>query len=354
VWLLLVVVAGPRALPAQTWEPPAPGEDTWDWIQMTSGEWLKGELKSLRDTVVEFESDEFDLLTLDWDDIAVLRTSSVYSFRVENVGIFVGTAIMQDGILRIRGRDGTLTQHPQNRVLVVTAGAGRELEYWYAKATFGFVARSGNTDQADYTTNTRVRRRAPQSRILLTYIGNFGQISGETNVNNHNASGSFDINIRSGFYVTPIAANYFRDPFQNIEARTTVAPGVGYEILNRSKVEWDVAIAGGYQNTQFVSVQAGEDGREENFSLIPTTTLSLDITNDVELDVDYNVQIGLPDPKRSFHHANAVLSIDLLGDFLSLDTSLTWDRSESPTRDGEGNVPKRDDFRMSFGVGIEI
>jgi hypothetical protein len=352
---LLLLALGPTDYAAaQTWTPPVPGEDEWDWIQMTSSEWLKGDLKSLRDTVLEFDSDEFGLLTLDWSDIAFLRVASVYSFRIENVGVFTGTAIMQDGILRVRGFDGTVTEHPQNRVLVVATGGGREIDYWYAKATFGFVARSGNTDQADFNTNARIRRRSPKSRVLATYIGNMGKIGGETNINNHNATGSFDVNIRSGFFVTPLAVNYFRDPFQNIDTRITIAPGLGYEILNRGKMEWDVVLAGGYQNTRFGSVQPGEDSREENFSLIPGMTLSIDITSDIELDVDYNSQVGIPDPKRSFHHANAVLGIDVLGDLLSLDMAVTWDRTESPKRDAGGNTPNRDDFRMSFGIGVEL
>ena len=32
---------------SQPWEPPPPPADEFDWIQLTSGEWLKGELKVL-------------------------------------------------------------------------------------------------------------------------------------------------------------------------------------------------------------------------------------------------------------------------------------------------------------------
>ncbi|NRA39975.1 MAG: hypothetical protein HRU15_17665 [Planctomycetes bacterium] len=41
---------------------------TYDWVRMKSGEWLKGELKSFRDDVIEFESDEFGDQVLDLAD----------------------------------------------------------------------------------------------------------------------------------------------------------------------------------------------------------------------------------------------------------------------------------------------
>jgi hypothetical protein len=39
---------------------------------------------------------------------------------------------------------------------------------------------------------------------------------------------------------------------------------------------------------------------------------------------------------------------------LTLDTSVTWDRVENPTRDSEGNLPKRDDLRLYFGIGLDL
>ena len=37
------------------WQPPAPPPDEFDWIQLTSEEWLKGELKVLYEEKLEFD-----------------------------------------------------------------------------------------------------------------------------------------------------------------------------------------------------------------------------------------------------------------------------------------------------------
>ena len=49
------------------WEPPPPTPEKFDWIQLKSDEWLKGESIAMYDRELEFDSDEMDRQTFDWD-----------------------------------------------------------------------------------------------------------------------------------------------------------------------------------------------------------------------------------------------------------------------------------------------
>lgn len=40
------------------------------WVQLKSGEWLKGEITRMFDDKLYFDSDEFDNVSLDWGDVA--------------------------------------------------------------------------------------------------------------------------------------------------------------------------------------------------------------------------------------------------------------------------------------------
>ena len=54
------------ALAADEWRPPPPtGNDGFDWIQLKSGEWLRGRLKYIQNRKVEFVSDELGRLPED-------------------------------------------------------------------------------------------------------------------------------------------------------------------------------------------------------------------------------------------------------------------------------------------------
>ena len=59
------------ALPDLSWVPP---QDSFDWIQLKSGEWLKGRLKAMQERKLEFDSDELNDLTFDWKDIRQVRS----------------------------------------------------------------------------------------------------------------------------------------------------------------------------------------------------------------------------------------------------------------------------------------
>lgn len=77
------------------WGPPSALPEKFDWIQLTSGEWLKGDLKVLYDKKLEFDSDELDLLELDWEDVKQVRGHKLHSVRFE------GPPVVVVGILKI-------------------------------------------------------------------------------------------------------------------------------------------------------------------------------------------------------------------------------------------------------------
>ncbi|MEC4724743.1 hypothetical protein HWQ46_04170 [Shewanella sp. D64] len=70
--------AAQQIVPAQLY-PPA--DASYDWIQLTSFELLKGEIKNLYDDKLEFKSDELDTLYIDWEDIKVLQSTAKYWHR---------------------------------------------------------------------------------------------------------------------------------------------------------------------------------------------------------------------------------------------------------------------------------
>ena len=71
--ILSVLIAAPPHVLAEggkpVWTPDGSRPIGFDWIQLTNGEWLKGDLKVLYNDSLEFDSDELDLLTFDWEDV---------------------------------------------------------------------------------------------------------------------------------------------------------------------------------------------------------------------------------------------------------------------------------------------
>jgi hypothetical protein len=68
----------------------------------------------------------------------------------------------------------------------------------------------------------------------------------------------------------------------------------------------------------------------------------------------YEAQVAVPDVENAFHHAALVYSVSIWDDLLDLILAIQYVRTETPTRDSEGNLPGRDDLRTSVGVGFSF
>jgi putative salt-induced outer membrane protein YdiY len=312
--------------------PPELGAKGMDWVKLTSGEWLAGEIKGMRDVELEFDSDKLELLKLDWSDVAGLSSTAVRTYRFDQLGVFTGTAAMQDSLVAVRTADGEVRSFPRESLLLIIEGKGSEWDYWSAEASLGLVLRSGNTDQQDFNAHAHVRRQTPTLRSDF----------------------SLDRLITKGFFITLGSVNWVRDPFANIDSRTTIGAGVGYDIYRLPHFEWGVGVNAGYQATRYVSVLETEDDSDDTFALIPSTRMEWDITSDVELDASYTAQIAMPETQNAFHHAETSLSVDVWGDILDLNLALIFDRIETPRTNEDGVTPERNDFRTSFGLGVSL
>ena len=346
------LVVYPALAQETEWRAPAPDTGTWDWLMLTSGEWIGGEIDLMRDDKLFFDSDELDDLEIDWTDIAEIRSPRILTYTFLKGGVVTGTSIMKDGIIKVDTGSG-IREFKRTDLLSILVGKPREINFWVLRTTAGIIVRSGNTEQADMSTAILLRRDATRTRFNFDYTGNVGTVQKERTVNNHRVTTNYSIYMSRRLFITAAAMDAYNDRFQNTDYRITFGAGVGYYLWRTPDFDWFLQLGGGYQTIQFVSVQPGEDQNTQSASVIPGLAVEWDITGDIDLDFNYSAQIGVPDPKNSFQHAFALFSIELT-DHLDFDTTFQWDHTETPVADAEGNVPKRDDYRLSVGLGIDI
>jgi len=338
---------------APPWQPPAPSSTERDWIRLTSGEWLMGDIKGMRDEDFEFDSEELDMQTLDWDDIVEVRSARILTYRFDGYPAVSGTMQLREDVVAVMVK-GAVKEYPKGDLIVIIEGEQREWNYWSAKMTFGLVARSGNTDQSDVNTFINIRRRSPRLRFDNRYNGNFGKVDGNQNINNHSLTSTLDALLTAGFYVTPATVNLLSDEFQNIDVRFTLGAGVGYVIMRDGDVTWTVGVGVGYLSTGYVSVEPGQELTEKSGVFIPSSDVEWEITGDIDFEVVYNSQVSFSGAQNTFHHAQARITIDVWGDLLDLDWSFTWDHVQNPTTNSDGVTPQKNDYRTSVGIGVEI
>lgn len=336
-----------------TWRPPEPPtEPTKDWIRLKSDEWLRGEINSLYRHTLEFESDELDSLSLDWDDIKEVRTNRPFSILRADRTTFTGIVNVIGDRVIIRNEAGEYHTTRANITRLVP-GSLHERDHWAAKVSLGATLRSGNTDQLDASSRITLVRRTANSRLDFSFVGAYSEVNDETTADNEKFDGKHDVFIGPRLFITTLSLELFRDPFQNIDLRVVPSTGVGFLVADSNELEWDVNAGFGYRYTRFSSVDDTGDDSDGNANLLFGTSFDSDLTKKLELSFDYDVQMSLEDTQDTNQTTTMILSFDLWKD-LDFDLTFVWSRVGLPQRDSDGVLPQKDDFRLSVGLGWEF
>jgi len=335
------------------WRPPELGLGEWDWIRLTSDEWLKGEIIVLRSDSLQFDSDKLNKLTIKWKDVKEIYSKRTNSFLFGENTHLTGGIVLRDKIVTVTDNGGKKHEFPRSELQTILPGESSEADYWSGKVSLGISVRSGNTDQLEYSLLGDIARRTLDSRLSLAYNGGYSEVNGDVTLNSHRLSGKFDYFMTRRLYVTPFAIEFYRDPLQNIDRQVTPSIGIGYAVIDRPDFEWDVDGGLGYQYTEYVSVEEGEDDELKTGSILLGTALEYEITDDIDFDLQYRLSIGVPETRSRQHHFLTQLSFEITDD-IDFDVTLIWDRVVPTRATADGNEPVPDDLRLSVGVGIDF
>ena len=333
------------------WETSKPTVVDFDWLQLVSGEWLKGEIKGLYKDSLEFDSDKLDLLTLDWEDVRYVETHIPGNANIEGHGTVYGFfEIDQKKIIVTNGDD--IKEYDRSRLVSFITGGEEESDYWSVKITLGLIVRSGNTDQVDYNAKANVRRQTSFSRFVADYIGNISNTQDVETINNHLVTATHDIFKSRRFFLRPIFGQFKSDKFSNIDSQVTIGTGLGYTIIDTRRTEWDISGGPAYQATRFVSVQPGENIKETTPALVLGTDYDLEINKKLDFIYNYSTTWGNKESGGYTHHMEATFESEITGSF-DLDVSFVWDHISNPTEAEDGVTPLPDDYRMTLGITYE-
>ena len=342
----------PDEPPAKTlFRPPAPSPKDFDWIQLKSGEWLKGDITRMRDDELLFDSDELDDLTFDWKDVTELHSARNNVYRFEGNLLVTGPAVIRGDVVRISD-GGTERDFEREQLVAIVPAAETEWDHWSGKLSLGVTLRAGNTEQAELSTTAWTRRETARSRLRFDYNASFGVLDGVQNVNTHRATGKLDLYWTRKLYFTPASFEVFHDPFTNIGLRLSPSVGAGYHVF-RGRFDWSLELGAGYQWTRFDSVETGEPPDSSTGLLIFGSTLESEITKRIDFDLSYQLQLTVPNIDSTSHNMVGVLSVELRK-YLDLDVSMTWDRVRSPQPLEDGSVPEQDDYRLVVGLAVDF
>lgn len=356
------------------WDQFEPPPDTkFDWIQLTSGEWLKGELDMIYDETVEFNSDEFDDQIFELEDVKRIRTCRQQIIRIEESRMRIGSfrnykagnllksveVVEKEGYIELRddeltimnGEDETVIR--RNQIIAVVKDADRERDRWSGDISVNITALSGNSERLDSVTRVGIRRRTAHSLLKFDYTGNYSVALDDTLADNQRLNAAYDVFVTSRLYLQVVGGEVYSNPISNIRLQYSVATGAGYYLVNNEKTKWRAGLGGGYQETDYKTVLPGEPGDASSPFLAFQTIFDTEVTSDIDFYYEYTMRWLNEESGLYTHFMLTTLSFELTDD-LDFDVSLSWDRIEEPTPDETGLIPEQDDYKLTVGLSYEF
>jgi hypothetical protein len=348
---LLITNSSPAQLFTNSWRPPGVGHDGSDWIQLKSGEWLRGRLYYIQDRKVEFDSDELKDLSLDLKNVRQVIPAEPLFTKFDGRNQIYGTVVISNDTVQVFGPEPV--SMPLDQLTGVTPGGKKEMDFWSGKASIGLSLQAGNTKQATETASAELARRTPATVIQLNYLGNFSEVSGAQNANNHRVNGFYDIRLNHDWFLRPVQVEYYRDQLANIAHRGTAGISLGYYVFDRPGLEWLISGGPGYQYTRFVEVEPGRSDTASTPAAVFQSSFKADITQRLTFIQTFGATFTGEEAGLYTHHAVSTLEFEVKR-HLNLDVSFVWDYLQNPQTESNGNTPQRNDFRLNVGAGVKF
>ena len=310
-----------------------------DEVILTNGDRLTGKIIGIKEDVLTLETSYSEPIKLNYESVQQMNSSDPVELH------------LKDGEI-LRGKISTNSSGQ----LVVDAGSGREalaLEFesiaalnpppkktvaWKGNVTLGGNMQSGNSDTMNVSAGGLAVRRTENDRFLLSLLYNRTEDSGQRTAENTYGQLKYDYFLNPKWYLY-LNIDMLADEFKDIQFRTTVGPGVGYQIWDEENKALSLEAGVSYtsedrdlgEDNEWVSARIGVNFLKKLFDRVLFTDQAV-------------IYPSLEDSGEYILRNEASLITDI-GTSLAFKLSNIWERNSNP----EPGLDQ-DDFTWILGL----
>ena len=327
-------------------------DESHDWIRLTSGEWLRGDLHWMRDKDFEFDSDKLDIITKAWSKVDQFHSRQVNTYVFKGKADATGKAMVTKDEVIVETGEGVKT-FPRSELIAIVEGGVRERDWWSMRLAAGFSGSAGNTNQGSLNTDFGLARADRFTIAVVDYDGTFGYANREETVNRHLGRAAVVLTMWERLYLVPGYVELFNDRFANIRFRASPASLGGVHIFDTKNADWDFESGLGYQYTRYLSSEIGAENPENDGFVVVHTNWDFDITGDVELELDWRSNVVFTTIGNTNHRGSAIFSIEI-SDIFDFKTKFIFLRTEEPRPRADGTSPKKNDYQFIVSIALTL
>lgn len=325
---------------------PAIAADKTDVVIFVNGDRLTGEVKSLERGRLRFKTAATDTISIEWDDVAFLKSDQSIQVETENGDRYLGhlSAAAESQKVIVETDSGPVALDAE-RVVLMTPIEERGLDRIDGDISAGY-----NFAKADEVTTTNLSFDLNYRTESHIFSLDFDSLFSDSSTNEPSQDLSLDLQYRrllANRWLTGGIVTFERNDELGLDLRTSIGGGGG-RILHQSNSSSLLLIGGLLVSRERVSVAAADENYFEAFATLAWDWFRFDTP---ELDLTTSLQIipNLTDSGEVRGEFEIELKWEIIEDlFLALAITDSYD-SKAELNGGENN-----DYSIITSVGWDF
>ena len=206
------------------------GQALADEVILTNGDRLTGKIIEIKDGILTLETSYSEPITLKFEAVQQMSSSEPVELHLTDGEIIKGkiTTNADRQVAVEAGPDREAVAVGLDNIAALNPPP-KEPATWRGNITVGGNWQDGNTDTMNVSAGAVAVRRTENDRFLINFLYNKAEDNGQRTAENTWGQMKYDYFLSPKWYLY-LNVDMLSDEFKDINFRTSVGPGVGYQI----------------------------------------------------------------------------------------------------------------------------
>ncbi len=301
-----------------------------DEVRLKNGDRLTGEIVTVEKDFLTLKTAYAGEVKIGWQEVVCLSSEGELTFRLKNGEVLMGRAICPDDgkvqVVGVRVRESA--EISLEELDAINPSPPPPAITYTGNVAGGGSITSGNTDDTVANVSAGFQARSKRHRFTLGGRYNYGETDNEITTRNALGRIKYDFFVTKALY-TYAHALFESDDFQDLNLRSAMGAGLGYQILDTERTSLFFEAGVSYFNKDFEiaedeSYAAARESMGLNYDIVP------DRIRFFHLHEFYQ---SLEDSDEYYFRADQGLRFILFRNFFaSFEVDYSYDRQAAPGR----------------------
>lgn len=227
-----------------------------DEVHLVNGDRVTGEIARMEKGVLLLKTTFAGDITLKWEEVSCITSDREHTFRLKNNEVWIGRAdCPASGKIQIVvERIGESAELSLGDLEAINPSPPPPAVTYKGNIVGGGSLSRGNTDETAANVSAGFEARSKRHRFTLAGKYNYGETAKEITTRNGLGRIKYDFFVRKNLY-TFAQARFERDDFQDLNLRSTMGLGLGYQILDTKQTSLFAEAGISYFNEDFMEAK---------------------------------------------------------------------------------------------------